>query len=109
MSHLGHCRRRSVSSRRKRGVIQSTPADGGRVVERELIQCCHCQFTKSFEVGDELRWGLCMQCMDWHCPKVGCRTKCVPIKRWLENKARGRPDDFVPVVVSVPCEVPGGG
>lgn len=101
-----HCRRRSVSSRRKRGVLVSTPDDSDRVVERELIQCCHCQFTKAFELGDEKTWGLCWRCNDFHCPRKTCREKCVPVRQWLQNKAEGKAEDYTPVRARVGAEPP---
>jgi hypothetical protein len=75
------------------------------VVERELIQCCHCQFTQVWAPGVEKGWRLCQRCMDWHCPKHQCHT-CRPIKQWLENMAKGISPDHVPVVGRVEADPP---
>ena len=101
-------RRRSAPHTKRVGIIQTRYfRDNDRVIERELIQCCHCQFTKVFTVGDEKNWGLCFKCNDWHCSKPSCVKTCVPIKRWLENRRLLRPDDHVPIVVSVPGVIGG--
>ena len=92
-------RRSSAPLNRKCGVLISRSIDADRVIECEIIQCCHCQFSKPYAVGDERKWGVCWRCNDWHCPKPECARKCVPIKRWLENKHKGLPDDFAPVIV----------
>ena len=55
---MSSCRRHSVPSHLKRGVIQSTPIDSDKVVERELIQCCHCQFMQVWVPGAEKGWEL---------------------------------------------------
>ncbi len=102
---MSSCLRHSAPSSLKRGIIQSTPHDSDKVVERELIQCCHCQFTQVWAPGVEKGWRLCQRCMDWHCPKHQCHT-CRPIKQWLENMAKGISPDHVPVVGRVEADPP---
>jgi len=90
----------------KRGVLISRPPDSDKVIECELIQCCHCQYSKPFAVGDELRWGYCGRCHNFHCPKPEC-LNCVPIRQWLENMHAGRDPYHRPIVGRVEAEVPG--
>lgn len=99
-------RRSSAPHKLRCGVLISSDRDRDRVVERELIQCCHCQFTKVFELGDEKQWGVCWRCNDWHCNKPSCVKKCVPVRQWLQNMHLGRAEDYTPVQIYVGSEVP---
>lgn len=103
---MSSCLRHSPASRFKRGVLVSTPSDSDKAVEREVIQCCHCQFTQVWTPGIEKGWGLCWRCHDFRCPKPACRMKCVPIRQWLENMHRGRAEDYTPVSGRVEAEPP---
>jgi hypothetical protein len=101
-------RRRSAPHSKRVGVIQSA-GDRGAARAREwaeFVQCCHCQYTAAYTPGLERVWGVCWRCADWHCPKKACRTKCVPVQRWLDNRRKGLPDDHVPIMASVPAEPP---
>lgn len=102
-------RRATAPLNAKRGVLISTPKDSDRIVEHELIQCCHCQYTTVWAPGVEKGWGYCGRCANFHCSKPACHKKCVPIKQWLENMHAGRAGDHVPVVGRVEAEPPRGG
>lgn len=99
-------RRHCAPRQQKIGIIQSAPYEGGKTVEGELIQCCHCQWTQLYTPGVEKQWGLCYRCADWHCSKFTCRTKCVSVQRWLENRRTGKPDDYSPIWARVEAEPP---
>lgn len=102
------CLRHSAPARLRRGVILSRPLDSDRVVERELIQCCHCQYTTPWSPGLEKGWGLCGRCNDWHCPAPLCRSGCRPHRQWLHRLSDGLAASATPVLVSVPVEPPRG-
>lgn len=89
----------------KRGVLISRPKDSDRVIECELIQCCHCAYTKPFQLGDELKWGFCWRCHNFHCTKLECQV-CVPQRQWLENMHLGRDPYYRSIVGRVEAEVP---
>lgn len=95
-------RRAGAPHGRRCGVLISVPNDSDRVRQIDIIQCCHCQFSKPYAVGDERKWGVCWRCNDWHCAKPSCAKKCVPIKQWLSNVHKGLPEDYTPIIVSVP-------
>lgn len=102
-------RRASAPHKLRCGLLISTPMDSDKgVVERELIQCCHCQFTCVWTPGVERGWAVCGRCNDWHCPKVECRSGCRPWRQWLENRRLGLADDHVPIVGRVEAEPPRG-
>lgn len=98
-------RRVSAPKNQKVGILVSTPNDSDRVVECELIQCCHCQFTKPFQLGDEHRWQVCYRCNDWHCPKPECQ-RCVTPEQRRENIRLGRPADHQRIIGRVEAEPP---
>lgn len=100
-------RRASAPHGRRVGVLTSASIDADLVAEVELVQCCHCQFTTAYAPGLERRWGVCWRCSDWHCEKPACAKKCVPVKRWLENMAAGKPADHAPIQASVPGAIGG--
>lgn len=104
MSRLRH----SAPARLKRGVLVSVPLDGGGIVERELVQCCHCQFTAVWVPGLERGWGYCWRCHDWHCAKPDCRNGCRPHRQWLHQMSdKGRADGAV-ILGRVEAEPPKG-
>lgn len=102
---MSSCRRHSAPADRKRGIIVSAPLDNDKVVERELIQCCHCQYTVVWLPGVEKGWAFCWRCFDFHCAAPRCAT-CRPHRQWLERKSAGLDPDNVPAVGRVEAEPP---
>lgn len=102
---MSSCRRHTAPKSLKRGIILSAPIDGGRVVERELIQCCHCQFTVVWVPGLEKGWCYCWRCSNWHCPRRACLA-CRPHRQWLHRASAGLDPDRLPAVGRVEAEPP---
>ena len=98
--------RRTAPARLKRGILVSTPLDGGKVIERELIQCCHCQFTAVWLPGMEKGWGVCWRCHDWHCARASCVKRCRHHRQWLHRMSAGKDPDAEVTTVRVDHEPP---
>ena len=68
----------------KRGVIISTPYEGGRSVEMDACQCCHCQMVFPYVRNSGKDRGWCSMCRDLTCGRPEC-DPCVPVLQMLEN------------------------
>jgi len=56
-------------------------------VERDCLQCVHCQFTWFVEPGSGVERGWCQHCMGPTCGKPGCH-ECRPFLKQLEDAER---------------------
>lgn len=88
----------------------SIHADGFVIVDdrqvADTLQCVHCMAHFEVVPGSGNKRGFCTKCAGPTCsPK--CSGKCVPAEQWLTNVEKGLPEDFVPVIVSVPRSIHG--
>lgn len=92
-------------------VIISDPGSDKPIAEYGMIQCCHCggQFpaprfgTSEEDKRSRVGRGFCQNCNGYICG-AGC-LECVPTEQYLENIEAGRPDNFKPIVASVPRSI----
>lgn len=84
-------------------IIVSDPGSDKAILETGTVQCCHCGGHFVRQPGSGKVRGWCMNCSGHVCGP-GCAA-CVPAEQMLENMEQGRPDDFRPVVASVPRDV----
>lgn len=63
--------------------------DCGKKIERELRQCCHCQYTWIYEPGSGIKRGFCLKCMGLLCGRQECFNNCAPFfdVRMQDDKA----------------------
>ena len=67
----------------------------GKIVERDSLQCCHCNTHYFVSPGSGKQRGFCLLCMDVTCGRSAC-VLCVPFERRLaqieqrERRARTR-------------------
>lgn len=103
--------RRAAPAGQLAGVLVSTPRDGGKEVQTDMIRCCHCQRVWAWVVGSG-RWrGRCGCCggitCGPHCPVQGC----VPALQLIENLEAGMTFEaaclYRSIKVAVPAAVPG--
>jgi hypothetical protein len=59
------------------GYVQTTDASGKKI-ERELRQCCHCQYTWIYRPGSGSKRGFCLKCMGLLCGRKACFDNCSP-------------------------------
>lgn len=97
----------SAPTGQKRGVLVSTPYEGGPVVQTDIVQCCHCSRVWVWVPGSGRRRGFCMRCNGITCGSHTCDA-CVPFEQQLDNMECGRPVDFRPIVASVTAAPPKG-
>jgi len=89
-------------------VLISTPFDSDRVVEREMVMCCHCGGHWLWVKGSGRRRGWCMRCSGCTCGQRACDA-CVPMERQIENMEAGRDRLSMPIWAAMPKEVSAGG
>lgn len=89
------------------GVFITMPLDSDRVVTQDTVQCVHCGGHWIWQPGSGRRRGFCMRCNGFTCGAERCNA-CVPLEQWLENVEAGRPEDYRPIIASVPAEPPRG-
>ena len=64
--------------------IQFDSLSGKTIVEYDLLQCCHCQFTWKYKPGSGILRGFCNRC-NWHtCGKRACDTHYYK-EQWVED------------------------
>jgi hypothetical protein len=77
----------SYTIRRPHGVLLATHFDG-TLEERDILVCCHCQYTWAVMPGSGRRRGWCIRCDALVCGKQRCMAECAPFERWLEAVER---------------------
>jgi hypothetical protein len=77
----------SHTTRRPHGALLATHLDG-TLEERDILVCCHCQYTWAVIPGSRRRRGWCLKCDGPLCGKKTCMTTCEPFERWLEEVER---------------------
>jgi len=76
---------------RNAGVLISSDIESDRTQHRDLVQCCHCQFTTIWTPGSGRYWGWCTRCNGFFCGwKESCHN-CVPAELMIENLELGLP------------------
>lgn len=85
-------------------VTISDPGADKPILEAKTLCCCHCGGHWFPQPGSGRVRGWCMNCNGPVCGP-GC-AECVPVEQLLENYEKGRPENFRPIVVSVPWAVP---
>lgn len=84
--------------------IVSDPGADRPLAEYSTLQCVHCGRHWTIVPGSGRVRGFCGRCNGPTCgPR--CDGKCVPEELMLENLARGRPRDFVPIVEAVKLDL----
>jgi hypothetical protein len=94
-----------------RGVLISTPDDGGRATQLDTVQCVHCSRVWAWVPGSGRRRGYCARCHGLTCGSDAC-DHCVPVQQLIDNLEKGLPYDlartFRPIVGRVEGHVPKG-
>lgn len=72
--------------------------------EIKTIMCVHCGGHWIPTPGSGRVRGWCQNCHGFVCGP-GC-AECVPVEQYLENMEKGRPDNWRPVSVYIPADVP---
>lgn len=83
-------------------IIVSSP--DGLDFQADTLRCVHCQAHWRVMRGSGRKRGYCGRCSGPTCSPE-CTNKCVPFEQRLENIEAGRPEDFVPIVASVPRSI----
>jgi len=99
--------RRAAPAGQLAGVLVSTPADGGKEVQTDMVCCCHCQHTWAWVAGSG-RWrGSCRDCGGLTCGP-GCPVQgCIPALQLIENLEAGMLFDDACRYRSIKISVPG--
>ena len=85
-------------------VIVSDPGSDIPLLEEKTYQCVHCGRHFQVRKGSGIIRVFCTNCNGYYCGP-NC-VKCVPTEQLLENYEQGKPLDFRPVRVSIPCPPP---
>lgn len=85
----GERKRRAAPRGKRASTIVSTPLEGGRPVDGEMVMCCHCGRHWLWQEGSGNLRGFCMNCKGYTCGP-GCET-CVPVQQLIENIEAGMP------------------
>jgi hypothetical protein len=89
------------------GILISTPLDGGPPTTIVTVSCIHCAYTWLYRPGSGKRRGWCMKCHGILCGRPHCVAMgCVHREQLLENIEAGRPDNYQPIIASVPDHPP---
>ena len=87
-----------------KGVLISTPVEGGPTEERDLVQCVHCQYSWVWEPGSGKLRGYCTRCNGPVCGHRACRERgCVHHEQLLHAIEEQR------TVASLPITARAGG
>jgi len=70
--------------RKAKGYLLVTEPDQPDI-ERETLQCAHCQKHWMIKPGSGIQRGWCFRCQGPTCGKRNCETKCVPAERMIEE------------------------
>lgn len=103
---IRHCRGRGSAT------LISTPYEGGRVVECDLVQCSHCAYQRKWVPGSGRKWGWCGRCHGFLCGRPACNARgCVTMEQELDLIERGVQwgdirQELVPVKILVPAAPP---
>lgn len=82
------------------GQFTEAPLDGGPVLTRDVVCCCHCGFMWQYQPGSGRIRGFCTRCNGLCCGRPSCNvTGCVSRWQQLDNMEAGRPLDFRPIMV----------
>lgn len=82
--------RRAAPESQLRGVLVSTPYEGGPTQQLDLVQCCHCQRVWAYQRGSGVERGWCMNCSGITCGSRECDV-CVPAEQLIKNLEAGMP------------------
>lgn len=74
--------------------------------ELDTLQCVHCGCHFAVLPGSGRQRGWCLLCQGPTCDPA-CSKECVPYEQWLDNLAKGLPENWRPTVVLVDGQVPG--
>lgn len=97
----------AAPSHSKVGIITDIPKDGGPKTTVDLVACAHCGYMWEYKPGSGRIRGFCMCCNGLTCGRRACRDKvCTNWRQKLDNIEAGRPEDYKPIIVSVPAIVP---
>ena len=104
-------RRHTAPAGKRSGTLLSTCIDNDRTVQRDTVQCVHCQDTSIWVPDSEKWWSICCNCGGLKCGRTVCqKAGCAHKEQVLENMEQGLPWNwaigFRPARVSVPCLVP---
>lgn len=107
--------RRAAPSGLRSSTLISQSIDGGREIQRDLVQCCHCGRHWQWLAGSGRIRSRCLRCNGITCgPTCPVGERCIPVEKTIEMMEAGiawhmipHAIDSEPVSVSVPSS-PGG-
>ena len=103
---IRHCRGRGSAT------LISTPYEGGREVQADMVQCSHCGYNWRYVPGSGRRRGWCWRCNGLCCGRKVCNARgCVTMEQELDLIERGVQwgdirQELVPVKILVPAAPP---
>lgn len=79
-------------------LVISDPGSDRPILEAATLQCCHCGMHWVPRPGSGRVRGFCFRCNGPICG-ASC-VECVPALQMIENIEKGRPENYVPIIVS---------